>query len=409
MSSRAKERQVCHWLEESLFEPDSDVPRHSCRPGPTGPITNQQENTMMTSPVAGIDPHQNSFTLGVVDTNGVEIDRITCPNSAAGYVRAIEVLTSHHVTQVGIEGSASWGAHVAIAIVAAGFDAREVPPQRTAQQRRSRRAGKTDGADAIAAARALLAEPTLGPAQTLEIYDTLVAKIEAVLEHRRMLVAVRTLALHHVQDQIAKLPTEVRDELGTAGKIETRLRRLTNFDRADTLSLAGRYRLSWLTEFIEQDRSWRSQIFRLEADLDALLDEHGTTLRDETGIGTISAATLIVEVGDPFRFTTESKFARWCGTGAVALSTGEGDSDPIRHRVDFGGNRRINSVLYIISVTQQRCHDDARSFLARKTTEGKTRREARRAHKRHLANRVIRRMWKDERRRQQPSHIASAA
>ena len=31
-----------------------------------------------------------------------------------------------------------------------------------------------------------------------------------------------------------------------------------------------------------------------------------------------------------------------------------------------------------------------------KATEGKTRREARRAHKRHLANRVIRRMWRDE-------------
>ena len=39
------------------------------------------------------------------------------------------------------------------------------------------------------------------------------AKIEAVLEHRRMLVDVRTLALHHVQDQISKLPTEIRDQL----------------------------------------------------------------------------------------------------------------------------------------------------------------------------------------------------
>lgn len=364
---------------------------------------------MMTSPVAGIDPHQNTFTLGIVDANGVEINRITCPNSAVGYVLAIETLTAHRVAQVGIEGSASWGAHVAIALVAAGFDAREVPPQRTAQQRRSRRAGKTDGVDAVAAARALLAEPTLGPVQTLEVYDPLVAKIEAVLEHRRMLVAVRTLALHHVQDQIAKLPTEVRDELGTTGKIESRLRRLTKIDDSDTLSTAGRYRLSWLTEFIDQDRTWRREIFRLEAELDALLDEHGTTLREETGIGTISAATMTVEVGDPFRFATESKFARWSGTGAVALSTGEGNNDPVRHRVDFGGNRRINSVLYIASVTQQRCRQDAQAFLARKTGEGKTRREARRAHKRHLANRVIRRMWKDERRRQRSAPETVAA
>ena len=68
----------------------------------------------------------------------------------------------------------------------------------------------------------------------------------------------------------------------------------------------------------------------------------------------------------------------------------------MRHRLDFGGNRRINSVLYIASVTQHRDIDEARVYINRKISEGKTRREGRRAHKRHLANRVIRRMWNDE-------------
>jgi pimeloyl-ACP methyl ester carboxylesterase len=39
---------------------------------------------------------------------------------------------------------------------------------------------------------------------------------------------------------------------------------------------------------------------------DELLDAHGTTLRDEAGIGPIAAATLLVEVDDPFRFARES-------------------------------------------------------------------------------------------------------
>ena len=69
--------------------------------------------------------------------------------------------------------------------------------------------------------------------------------------------------------------------------------------------------------------------------------------------------------------------------------------------LDFGGNRRINSVLYIASVTRQRDYQPARDYIDRKIGQGKTRREARRAHKRHLANRVIRRMWKDETQRQQ--------
>ena len=249
-------------------------------------------------------------------------------------------------------------------------------------------------------ARSLLAEPTLGPVQTLEVYDQLVAKIQAVLERRRMLVEVRTLALHHIQGQLMKLPTDVRDLLSTSGKIEARLRRLECLDPGiSTSTMAGDYRIGWLVEYIEQDRDARRRVRQLERDIDRLPDEHGTTLRDESGVGPIAAATLLVEVGDPFRFSRESKFARWCGTGAVALSSGEGAGAPVRHRVDFRGNRRINSVLYITSITQQRDNPDAGAYLARKIGEGKTKREARRAHKRHLANRVIRRMRRDERQR----------
>jgi transposase len=353
----------------------------------------------MASAVAGIDPHQDGFTVGVVDANGVELDHASFDNTATGFIEAIDWMTTHGVHRVGVECSASWGAHVAIAIVAAGFDAREVPPQRSANARRKRRLAKTDVIDAVAIARALLAEPTLGPVQALEVYDPLVAKLEAVLEHRRMLVSVRTLALHHVQDQIAKLPIALRDQLVFDGKIEARLRRLESVDHRVVTTLAGAYRIEWLVAFVGQDRTWRREIRQLEAELDRLLDEHGTTLRDEAGIGPIAAATLLCEVGDPTRFSRESKFARWCGTGAVALSSAEGNGQPVRHRLDYGGNRRINSVLYIASVTQQRDHDPARVYIARKTTEGKTRREARRAHKRHLANRVIRRMWTDEHRR----------
>lgn len=357
---------------------------------------------MMTSPVAGVDPHQATFTVAIVDTNGVEITHETFANTSAGYLAAIELFTAHRVARVGVEGSASWGAHIAVAVVAAGFDAREVPPQRSAHLRRLRRLDKTDLVDATAIARALLAEPTLGPVQALEAYDPLLARIEAILEHRRTLVATRTLLLHHVQDQLAKLPADIRDQLTNTGKIEGRLRELASIDPASASTPAGQYRLSWLIPTISQDQAARREIRKLEGELDTLLDEHGTTLRDEPGIGPIAAATLLCEVGDPFRFARESKFARWCGTGAIAISSGEGRGEPTRHRLDFRGNRRINSVLYIASVTQQRDTTEARDYLNRKLTEGKTRREARRAHKRHLANRVIRRMWNDERDRPNP-------
>ena len=90
------------------------------------------------------------------------------------------------------------------------------------------------------------------------------AKIEAVLEHRRMLVAVRTLVLHHVQDQISKLPVEIRDQLTTTGKIEGRLRRLEQIDTSIVSTLAGEYRLSWLIPLVDQDRAARRRARQLE-------------------------------------------------------------------------------------------------------------------------------------------------
>ncbi len=353
----------------------------------------------MASVVAGIDPHDLSFTIGLVDSNQVEVCVESFANSAVGYVAAAELLTAHSVELVGVEGSAGWGAHVATFLVTQGFDVREVPPNRSAHMRRTRRAAKTDVNDSIATARALLAEPTLGPAQALEIYDPLVAQIEAVLEHRRALVETHTLLMHLVGDQLAKLPVEIRDQLPAGAAIEVKLRALQSIDLDRCSTMAGDYRIGWLLPLAVQERETRAEIRRIERLIDRLLDQHGTTLREEAGIGTVGAATLVCEVGDPFRFSSESKFGRWCGVSAVAISSGEGQSAPIRHRLDRSGNRRINSTLHIASVVQARTRIDAKAYLARKRSEGMTRRGARRAHKRQLANRVIRRMWRDEQRR----------
>ena len=248
----------------------------------------------MTSSVGGIDPHQDTFTVGIVDANGVETCHEAFENTAAGYGCAIDLLDAAGVELVGVEGSAKWGAHVAVALVAAGFDAREIPASRSAAQRRSRRLEKTDAVDAVACARALLAEPTLGPVQALEAYDPLVAEIEAVLEHRRALVAARTLALHHIADQISKLPAEIRDQLTSHGKIEGRLRRLEHIDPDIDTTPAGAYRLGWLQAFVDQDRTARRDIRRLDELLDQQLGRTGLGECLEPGAGRLAS----VEVAD---------------------------------------------------------------------------------------------------------------
>jgi transposase len=72
----------------------------------------------------------------------------------------------------------------------------------------------------------------------------------------------------------------------------------------------------------------------------------------------------------------------------------------------------VNSVLHLMHLTQVRGYPPARDDLDRNRAEHKTKREARRAHKRHLANVGIRGMRADHARRHttnvQPPAAAAA-
>ena len=62
--------------------------------------------------------------------------------------------------------------------------------------------------------------------------------------------------------------------------------------------------------------------------------------------------------------------------------------DTHRHRLDRGGNRQLNCALHRLAITKGRLDPETAAYLARKQAEGKTRREAIRCLKRHLARRV---------------------
>ncbi|MEU6319931.1 transposase [Streptomyces sp. NPDC047009] len=132
---------------------------------------------------------------------------------------------------------------------------------------------------------------------------------------------------------------------------------------------------------------------------DALATTH-TTLTTLPGLGTVLAAKVIGHVGDVSRFPTEHHFASYTGSAPLDASSGNN----VRHRLNTGGNRALNSVLHIVAVCQ--IHDGGRGqeYYLRKIAEGKTPAEARRALKRRLSNVVYRIMKRDQR-----NHLAQAA
>jgi transposase len=101
----------------------------------------------------------------------------------------------------------------------------------------------------------------------------------------------------------------------------------------------------------------------------------------ELGCSTITAAILIGQTAGAERFPTDAHFARMAGVAPIPASSGKHE----RHRLDRGGNRRINRALHVIAITRGRWDPATKAYLQRKEAEGKSRMEALRCLKRQLA------------------------
>jgi transposase len=100
----------------------------------------------------------------------------------------------------------------------------------------------------------------------------------------------------------------------------------------------------------------------------------------------LTAAKLIGEIAGIGRFASDAKLARLAGSAPIPASSG----GTHRHRLDRGGNRQLNCALHRLAISKGRLDPDSAAYLARKQAEGKSRREALRCLKRHLARRIWR-------------------
>jgi transposase len=75
---------------------------------------------------------------------------------------------------------------------------------------------------------------------------------------------------------------------------------------------------------------------------------------------------------------SEASFASLCGVSPVQASSGK----VVRHRLNRGGNRDANRALYMICLTRMGRDRRTKEYVARRTAEGKSRREVIRCLKR---------------------------
>jgi transposase len=253
-----------------------------------------------------------------------------------------------------------------------------VPPKLMGESRKAERArGKSDPIDALAIARAALKEgPEALPAAHL---DERALELKLLLDHREDLVRSRVEDQQRLRWHLHALWPELELPAGCLDRTVWLERIARKLQRAEQ---SARVRVS--RELVRVIRERTRRIRALELEITELVATEAPELLRLPGCGALTAAKLVAETAGVERFASDAKLARIAGVAPIPASSGNRQ----RHRLDRGGNRQLNCALHRIAVTQGRVHPPAREFLARKQAEGKSRIEALRCLKRHLARAV---------------------
>lgn len=330
--------------------------------------------------VIGSDPHKRSYTCSAVvagtgELRGSEAVQAT----SAGHERLLAWARRLDRVRVwAIEDCRHVSGKLERFLLARGERVVRVPPKLMAgRRRRSREAGKSDPIDALAVARAALEEGV----ETLPVavLEGAAREVKLLLDHRDDLVCERT----RIQSRLRWLLHDRWPELELpAGCLD----RLVWLDR-----LAGRLARSPRDADVRVMRAQLRRIKELTREANALERELLGLVRGLQprllglpGVGPLTAAKPIAEIAGIERFRNPAKLARLAGVAPIPASSG----NRTRVRLDRGGNRQLNAAFHRIAVTQTRVHPPAQNYIARRISEGKTKREALRCLKRHLVRTI---------------------
>jgi transposase len=335
----------------------------------------------------GIDPHKGSHTAAAVDRNDTVIDTFRVIADCHQRERLLEWAAVFTPRTWAVEGATGMGALVAQQLVAAGEHVVDVPPKLSSRVRLLERGkiDKTDPNDARSAAIVAWHNPSLNVVAGLD-------------EHR---VVLRILADRDHQITAQRTRTICRLHALLCLLVEGGTGRSLTADRAEQLlasvHIAGpvdRERIAAGRQLLDEIRGLDASRVEVRKRTAEMILASATTVTDVYGIGPLMGAIVIGRVGDIRRFPTAGHFARHNGTAPIEASSGPKK----RHRLNPRGDRQLNHAIHMAAVTQVRNDTPGRAYYVRKQAEGKTRKEAMRALKRHISDAVYQRLASDARR-----------
>jgi transposase len=300
----------------------------------------------------GVDPARDS--LVAVAMPG-EVSHAVA-NNLDGWQSLWEWAAQWPQHQWGIEGSGSLAAALTGYLLATGEQVVEVSPRLTARERQSaQRRGKTDHLDARAVA--LVAAREWDRLPQLQIEPSHAVSVRELSHHRDRLVAQQSVVRSQLAGLLARhVPMHGLDLRGRSKKGLTHV-----------LALPLPPPASLVRDHLVADYGLlAAQLHQVECMLEPLISRHYQHMLAVPGMGWISVAAFIAEVGHSRPGLRPAQLASLAGLAPLDVSSGA----QRHHRLNRGGNRRLNAVFYRIALTQMRHDPRAQAYLARRRERG---------------------------------------
>ena len=331
--------------------------------------------------VIGVDTHVHTHSAAAVDvgTGGV-LGEITLDATADGYAQMMRFADQFSALRAwAIEGTGSHGAGLTRHLQRR----EEVVVELDRPDRARRRNGaKSDPLDAIRAAREALARPQLATPRAAGDRQAL----SVLLTTRQSAVHAATKAQQQLFSLVIAAPEEIRQRfrgqrlpamIATAARLRChRSWDIEHTATATTLRCLARRIRALNEEAAEHEkaiktivRSWRPELL------------------DQVGVGPIVAAVVLCAWSHPGRIHSEAAFAMLAGVAPIPATSGQVTN---RHRLNRHGDRQLNRAIHTIVLSRIRHDQTTRTYVDRRTSEGKTSREVKRCLKRYVARDLYR-------------------
>jgi len=329
----------------------------------------------------GVDTHKDFHVAVALDCLGRRLGTLSIPTTPAGYEKLMDWANGFGALEgVGIEGTGSLGVGLARSLRAEGTKVLEVDRPKRRDQYRS---GKSDPIDAELAARAVLAGTATGRPKGA---DGEVEMIRTLRVTRRSAVKARAQAINQLKNLLITAPEGLRSELRglSTAKLVAKVSEFRPGTNPSDVEAATKFAMRSVAR---RHQRLSEEISELEEQLDRLVAEAAPELVAMEGVGTDTAASLLIAAGDnPERLKDEAAFAHLCGVAPIPASSGKS----VRHRLNRHGNRDANRALYVVALCRMSRDERTRTYVAKRTAEGKTKKEIIRCLKRYIAREIYR-------------------